>query len=281
MKHIKNISSLCTLALVAITLTACFKFDDPPRLEPAQLQASHTISQLKVLYAANRTPFTIREDIIIAGIVVSCDREGNFNRDLFIQDETGGIRVKIGRTGLHNFYKIGQTLFVKCRGLDLGAYGGMVEVGYRSVDPRYETGFIEVPFLINRHIFSGIMGTRPEPKTVTIAELTSVMAGTLVKLENLTFHGTDRSPTGDTIPTWAFPNPPNGAAPVSVSQIFRDNTNRQILVRTSGYARFAGTDIPTGAVDLIGIYTVFNNTNQLIIRSLADVVERESGCCEE
>jgi hypothetical protein len=287
MKPIKSISALCLLAFVAMTFSACNdKFDNPEKFPPVTLKPTHTIKELKALYDGR--PTTVTDDVIVAGVVTTSDQEGNLYRELFIQDQTGGVKVKVGKTGLYNFYKLGQTLYVKCKGLELGAYGGMLELGYKSADPRYETGYIDAQYLINRQIFAGAQGSPLVPKTVAITEFNADMVGTLVKLENLTFSRTDfLTPVSPTynftdnplhpkgyIETWALPNPADGSVPRTVSQIFNNNSSRQIVVRTSGYARFAGTAMPTAPCDLIGILTIFNNTYQLTLRSTTDVIVR-------
>ena len=62
--------------------------------------------------------------------------------------------MKIGSTGLYNDYKLGQTLYVKCEGLTLGNYGGMLQIGYSDPTGEYETAYIDVKSLIDSHIFS-------------------------------------------------------------------------------------------------------------------------------
>ena len=262
------------LAIVAITFNACFKFDDPPKQEPVTFPPEKIISidSLKSFHRGQPVHFT--DSIMISGRVISSDRSGNLYREFFIQDETGGLKIKVARSGLYNFYRLGQTIYINCRGLTLGNYAGTLELGWRSVDPRYETGFIEGQWLINQHIFQGPQGDPLEPRTVTLQQLNRSMIGTLVRIENLTFSHTDRSPTGVNIPTWAFPFPPDGAAPVTLSQVFTNGSN-SIIVRTSGYARFAGTDMPTEPVNMVGILTIFNTTYQLVLRDLNDVEVRD------
>lgn len=57
-----------------------------------------------------------------------------------------------------------------------------------------------------------------------------------------------------------------------------------VVVRTSGYARFANAILPDGAFDITGIFTRYNNVWQIIIRNTDDltpVVLDKSGTLED
>jgi DNA/RNA endonuclease YhcR with UshA esterase domain len=53
----------------------------------------------------------------------------------------------------------------------------------------------------------------------------------------------------------------------TLSGISSDN----FIVRTSTYADFAAKTLPTGKVNITGIFTRYNNTWQVIIRKASDV----------
>lgn len=134
---------------------------------PVTLTPNTTILDLKKLYTTPGTPVTISDDIVIGGQVISEDRSGNVYKSLYIQDETGGIELKLGKNGLYNDYKLGQWVYVKCSGLTLGAYNGMVQLGWESNDSKYETSYIEVQYIIDTHIFRGEIGTPVAAKKMT------------------------------------------------------------------------------------------------------------------
>jgi len=48
-------------------------------------------------------------------------------------------------------------------------------------------------------------------------------------------------------------------------------SSNTVVVRTSGYARFANTILPDGAFDITGIFTRYNNVWQIIIRNTDDL----------
>lgn len=155
---------------------------------PVTLTPNTTILDLKKLYTTPGTPVTISDDIVIGGQVISEDRSGNVYKSLYIQDETGGIELKLGKNGLYNDYKLGQWVYVKCSGLTLGAYNGMVQLGWESNDSKYETSYIEVQYIIDTHIFRGEIGTPVAAKKVAEADLLKEEnVGCYVELDGLTY----------------------------------------------------------------------------------------------
>ena len=137
--------------------------------EPVTMTPNTTIAQLKALYKSG--PVKIEKDIVIGGQVVSEDRSGNVYKSIYIQDATGGIELKIGKNALYNDYKLGQWVYVKCGGLTLGAYNGMIQLGYADPTGEYETSYIEVQYIIDTHIFRGKIDTPLQPKKVSAADL--------------------------------------------------------------------------------------------------------------
>lgn len=136
---------------------------------PETLTPNMSIRDLKALYG--KKPVYISDDIIIGGQVISDDKAGNIYRSIYIQDETAAIEVKLGKTGLYNDYKLGQWVYVKCSGLTLGAYSGMLQLGYEDPSGEYETAYIDVQYIIDTHIMRGELGEPVQPKTVAEADL--------------------------------------------------------------------------------------------------------------
>lgn len=182
------------IAVAVTTLTACQEWEPvlgnqgtPSSPEPTDLVPNYTIAQLKALYKVLGEPVKIDEDIIIAGQVVSEDRSGNIYRSMFIQDETGAIELKVGKTTLYNDYHPGQWVVVKCSGLILGNYSGMLQLGFgrnkkangeeSGVDSdgensdAYETTYIEQQYIIDTHIFKGKKDKPVTPKVLTEADV--------------------------------------------------------------------------------------------------------------
>ena len=163
----------------------------------ADLVSGYTIGQPKVLGST-----------VIKGTVSTTDRPGNFYKSFYIQDETGGIEIKIGKNGLYNDYLLGQTVYVYCEDLTLGMYGyksgnyggmGMAQLGFSDPSGSYETSYMEIPLLIDAHVLRGnpselhpvtpavitSASQLPNPKTATQA--TSKLIGSMVTLKGLTY----------------------------------------------------------------------------------------------
>ena len=139
---------LFVLALALLSLCSCrslveewqpvfnLKYSNP---EPAKLYTEAdladygfpgtftSISDLKSLY--KNGPYEINSNIWIKGQVVSSDVTGNIYREMYIQDATGGIDLKLGKSSLYSEYRLGQWVYVSCANLILGAYNGMPQLG--------------------------------------------------------------------------------------------------------------------------------------------------------
>ncbi len=181
-KLILSTLAICTLlsSCEEFTPVFTFKYPDPSRYEdtqgsnvvkPGEIEATHTIAQLTSLYTPGK-PFEIEDDIVIGGRVISSDKSGNFYNQIYIQDETGGIEVKIGKNSLYNEYKLGQKVYVVCGpgnrtgGLTIGSYGyksgnyggnGMTQLGSAfakgTYGTEYETSYIRSDRIIKDHIY--------------------------------------------------------------------------------------------------------------------------------
>lgn len=179
------------------------KYEAPDKVAPVKMTATHTIKELVAKYSTGK-PFVVEENIVIAGKVSTTDQPGNFYKSFYIQDETGGIEIKIGKNALYNDYLPGQTIYVDCNGLTVGQYGyksgsnygnGMVQVGYSDPTGEYETSYLETPLLIDAHVFKGEMGSPVEPIVLeasqlpasTASQATNPYVGKLVTIKDLTF----------------------------------------------------------------------------------------------
>ena len=104
----KLLYTISMMVLAAGLFSSCEEWQplaDPsiPEYETAAtLTPNITIQDLKALYKSG--PVHIEKDYVIGGQVISSDAAGNVYRSLYLQDETGGIEVKLGLTGLYNDY---------------------------------------------------------------------------------------------------------------------------------------------------------------------------------
>ncbi|MBO4756294.1 MAG: OB-fold nucleic acid binding domain-containing protein [Bacteroidales bacterium] len=139
-----------------------------------------TIKDLKAMYK-NGKPMEITGNVWIKGQVTSSDKTGNIYRELYIQDKTGGIDLKLGKSSLYSEYSLGQWVYVHCDGLTLGAYNGMPQLGLeadQTTTNDYETSYIDVQVIIDQHVFRGAFDKPVKPAVVTEADVkASLSAG--------------------------------------------------------------------------------------------------------
>ena len=310
--------------------------------KPVTLTPNKTILELKSLY--KNAPVKIEDNIIIGGQVISEDRSGNIYKSIYIQDATGAIEVKIGKNSLYNDYKLGQWVYVKCSGLTLGDYKGMIQLGYEDASGEYETSYLDVQYIIDTHVFRGELDTPLAPKKVAESDLLKEEnLGCYVEIDGLKY-GSVKNPKGEIfcliyvdsskdkksdsnriflsstgkdykpvkdpswgIKTWAMSKQGfisylksgvldegmlnDNSKPISdpelkstliknadayaVSQYFRMGST-DVQVRTSGYAKFADTQIDQKIlngteVNLRGILTKFDGKPQFTLIDLNGV----------
>jgi len=146
------------------------------------------IAEVKQMYVNNNNkPYDIKKNCVIKGQIVTSDKEGNIYKSFYIQDETAGIEIKVGKNGLYNDYKVGQWVYVDCSDLTVGSYEGMIQIGYKDETGEYETAYLEHSVIIDDHVFKGRMAAEEELiKPVTISGnqvYEEKYLGTLVTIE--------------------------------------------------------------------------------------------------
>lgn len=143
-------------------------------------RVTHTIAEFKALYTTPKTPVKIEDNIWIKGQVISSDRTGNIYRELYIQDATGVLDIKVGRSSMYSDYHLGQWIYVYCTGLTLGEYEGTLQLGVQSdtsgPNADYEVAYIDAQLIIDTHIFKGKMDSRILPIEVTEQQIKDAVA---------------------------------------------------------------------------------------------------------
>ena len=158
-----------------------------PAKEPAEEEllnlddkVTHTIAEFKALYVRDKEPVTIDEEIWIKGQVISSDRTGNVYREIFIQDESGVLDVKVGRSAMYADYLPGQWLYIYCKSLTLGEYEGTLQLGLATDESgpnaQYEVSYIDVQSIIEAHIFKG-----PRSEVIPAIEVTEAQIKAALK----------------------------------------------------------------------------------------------------
>lgn len=243
-------------------LTNCDKqFDEPPEYTGPSVKANTSIIELKRLHVLNNFE-KILEDLIIEAVVIANDKTDNFYKTIVVQDSTAGITVRLDGFSLFNIYPIGRKIFIRLKGLWLGDYAGMIQLGAgvdRS-DPQFPE-LIPIPQpLFDRVLIKGPIHQELIPKKLMLADLNDSLQSMLVTLMNVEFANTDTAkPYADAVNKR------------TVSHTLRTCGIGTVYVRTSGFARFATTLTARGNGNITGVYSIFRTQKQLLIRDTSDV----------
>lgn len=255
------------LVVLAVMVTACKRtFDEPPyNSGDPDLTVTHTIKQFQALYTGSAT--VISDDVIIAGVVTGDDASGNIYKYIVIQDSTAGMNIQLDASSLNATYPIGRKVYIKAKGLTLGTYGGMLELGlglssgYPARIPQSEMA---------NYLVAGSTQNVVEPVELTVDQLTSSYQSMLVKLKGVEVSKYDTSKT--------YGDPTLVASYGYVGLL--DCSADSIVIRTSSYANFTGVKAPKGHGDVTGIYTFYNSTNQFVIRDTSDLTGLTGTRCD-
>ena len=278
MKHIFSLMLAATMLSIAITACVDTDFDQPPTGgEAVDIKANRTIAQIRALHTkldaevidTIKTPDN-GDTIIIAGVVVMDDRSGNYYKKLVIQDSTAGIEVAFNDADLYTRFPVGRTIYIRCNGLLLTDYEGLTQltggVIYEAGVPR-EIGLTEAQ--VRTRVVGGAFGTAPAPRKVKINEINDTHLSTLIQLDDVEFV------SSDTAKTYAEPT-----TQTDVNRLLEDCSQNTLILRSSGFANFAGEKTPRGKGSIVGVLGVFRNADQLYIRNLDDVNMTSFRCGE-
>jgi hypothetical protein len=222
-------------------------FDEPPAGgNDPNLPVNITIAELKSRHTLDAYE-AITDDVTFEGLVVSDDAEGNFFKQLVIQDATGGIEMRIEMTDLNNIYPVGRKVYVKAKGLYLGDYNGLVQLGAGvGTDNSGNPELIRIPeSILDQYIVPATYGNVVTPKTLTIDQLSLTDVSTLVKFDAVQFISADAGQT------YA-----DAELQQTLNREIEDCAKHRLIVRTSGYASFAGDTTPVGGGELVGVLSV-------------------------
>ena len=225
----------------------------------------------------------ITEDWQLKVRVTGNDIQGNIYNQIAVQDESGeGLLICIQKGGLFGFLPVGQEILVNLKGLYIGIYGNNVQIGV----PYTNTSGRTFPSRMNINVWNEhfkILGAADASKVVPekfdVSKLKDVAyvkshRGKLMTLENVEMDKADGKLA------WA-PEADKDAGN-GVSRMVKINGKAQSLmvVRSSTYADFAAKAMPTGKVNLTGIFTVYATnpskygyTWQILLRSDSDIEE--------
>lgn len=257
-------AALGILAIGALfSVSSCVKkdFDAPPDnsgYDP-HLTVTHTIAQLQAM-----TPGRIDSNVVIAGVVVMDDKSGNYYKKFVIEDSTGGMEILVDQFSLYNDYPVGRKVYVKCKGLFVGAYNNNPQMGYTPDNTGNLSGIPTV--LASDYIVKANYPNPIVPDTLSLSDLSDPdnakkYLNRLVAIKNAEFIA---SQVG--VPYAQVAN----LASVTERTV-EDCGGGKMVMRNSGYAKFQPYLTPSGKGTMLAIYTRYRTTPQLYIRDTSDL----------
>ncbi|MDI9357475.1 MAG: DUF5689 domain-containing protein [Phycisphaerales bacterium] len=246
---------------------SCFnKFASPPYASDPNVAVTRAIQSLQDAHQTPNTIDSLTDEDVISGVVIGNDQSGNLYQSLVIQDNSGGICLKVNGSNLYTAYPIGRRVFVKLKELFVGDYNGLLQVG-SGVDTTngYNT-VTAIPYaLLDKYILKGSLNNIITPIIVSPKDLSTGLncpyQNCLVQLNKVEF-----SPN-DTGSLYADPTKELSALSYGVSNCNGD----RVYLRTSSYANFASAQLPGGNGSLTGIFMPYGSSKQIYIRSVDDI----------
>ena len=287
-----KIFKLFMLAVVVLGFSSCYnEFEEPA---PAKVWTKEDFSNSKLISikdfkqlfykeygngaASLGKTLEITEDYVISGKVISSDQAGNVYKSVYIYDESSksAIELKL-MVSNYVYFHVGQTLFVKTKGLAIGSYRYMLSVGgmptAEDISKGYANRNLENTLFVDQHVFKGELGSLTEDDILVInennykTELNDDALGRLVRFEGLT-------------PTYAYSY--GGNRYYGSSWFAYDNatsTGGNYILRVSGYSNFALQPLPADGAkgNITAIYTKYSSKSggyikyQLLVNSMNDI----------
>lgn len=287
MKKIKFIA----LAFLALTLGSCMGdgYADPDLTDkvPAAPYGNNSLREKNVISIADlKTQFAtvinsdngykqIEKDMMIKAVVTGNDISGNIYNQVSVQDASGAIIIAINGSGLSGYLPVGQEILVNLKGLYIGSYKKLPQIG--GVNTKLSDGSLgmgKIERAIWNEHFKILNPGEADASTVVpeefdLTKLTdpaymNANVGKLMTLKKVKF----ASANGTNV--WA-PDDTNTSLELIDAETGKRISSSNLVVRNSGYSKFANEVVPQGVFDITGIFTRYNNTWQIVLRNTDDL----------
>lgn len=309
MKNMNIYSKIATILLAnVLLLSSCTSNYDPIQSED-QWVATHTISSFISEFSSDigdlptRTPslFSVdtipaHQNIVITGVVVSNDNEGNIYKSMFIKDIFTGqaLKISVDAGNLSAIFPTGRTVSINCSGLAIGKYAQMLQLGmpfYNTTSGKvgYEIGRIPYTLFLSRVQVSknSILPISQLVDTMTISQILSSgskIHSKLVCIKNAYFtgKGADYGKPAVIDASLQIFAPPTDGVGFPQSREIQDGTG-SVFVATSEYSKFAKLKLPAATMkgNITALVSWYNDKDltidpskiyyQLTLRSISDL----------
>jgi len=228
-----------TLIIATIAaITACKKDPVHPPvnvLDPAKVVTLDSLRKLQESVSPNSIEIT--DSLHVFATVTMDEAAGNIYKNLYIQDDTVGINVRLTAS---SDFKVGDSVRISLYGAILSEYNEVIQLD--NIDP-------------DNAIIKQASDRDITPQVMSIADISVDDEAKLIQLNNVQFTASELGNT--------YADAMNQS---SENRILEDCDGNNIIVRTSGFADFAGTSIAEGNGSMTFIVNRFGSELQLLIR---------------
>lgn len=236
------LNSTFVLLLGILALYSCKKKYETPPLEEIPETDLLTIDELRTWQETEGGIISIQNEVSVYGIITMDETDGNVYKNIYMQDHTGAVNVRMLSGG--GVYK-GDSVQIYLKGTILSKYNGVLQID--SVD-------------VDKNMIKQSTNNNFSPEDISIDLITSLKESQLIRINNVQFIQPE---VGQTFA--------DGEELISLDRVLEDAAGNTIKVRTSGYAAFADQLTPEGSGNIVCIVNHFNGEVQLLIRSFSEI----------
>jgi len=252
-KYIQNKTSWIIALTMLFAISSCVEYEvDTPSIPYSNDESTITIAELITNYSNK----VINTDQVIVGTVVGSNIDGNLYKNVYIQDDSQGIKLQL-EVDMVDYFPMGRQIVIKAKDfyIENNKYGITLYGGYtngKTVDINktyfgadrpinYKEEIVDIqPKIVDLNTISSNNGNLSNPELV----------GTFVKFENIQFVKQD---TGK---VFASEDEISGNA---TSRTFRTCEHSSMELRTSPYADYSNEIVPAGIGSVSGILTYYGD----------------------
>ncbi|RPD96562.1 lamin tail domain-containing protein [Aureibaculum marinum] len=256
---------------IFLALVSCVQDDDyniPNTIDCVEsvLTPTKTVEEIYNLTTSSTTQYT--EADVIEAYVTSNDQSGNFYNELHFQtlDGSRGFSIPVDVPDLYTIFNPGRKVSINLKNTFTQLNFESLEIGNLYVDERTKEESIGKITATNfKNVLVKTCDVVDEEQLVnkiTLSEITDAHLNTLIELKDVQF---EDAALGKTL---YDTNTDSGGG---TNYLIEDISTASISFRTSAFANFGTTEVPSGNGTIRGVLTKFSNTYQILIRSIEDV----------
>ena len=229
--------------------------------QPDASATAKTVAEVKAMYTGSLRQIT--ENATLTAKVIGNDEAGNLYKYIYVEDNTGGIKININMTSLYldRRFQVGRTLTIGLKDLYINNKNGEIQLGALYSG---NVGQVEQADMYKHFFRTDNPITTITPTLKTIENLTQEDVGRYIRIKDLQFIDSDLGK-----------NYADGSS--TSNRTLEDCSGNTIYLTTSGYADFGtddyplasnATEIDTGKGDVTGILSYYNGKYQIWILNL-------------